>query len=63
MAVKVTSEVELCDSRDLEARRDRKRFRERKMPCVFGGGGRKTWIIKAFWSEKLETNLSVVNGL
>jgi len=41
MAVKVTSEVELCDCRDLEAKRDRERFRERKMPSVFGGGGRK----------------------
>jgi hypothetical protein len=27
------------------------------MPSVFGGGGRKTWIIKVFWSEKWRDEL------
>lgn len=44
----------VTECRDLEARRDKGRFRERKTPSVFGGGERETWIIKVLWSEKLE---------
>jgi hypothetical protein len=47
----------VTECRDLEARRDRESFRERKMPSVFGEGGRKTWIVKVFWSEKVERRI------
>jgi hypothetical protein len=52
MAVQEVKWNNVTKCRDLEARRDKERFRERKMPSVFGGGGRKTWIINPLKKTK-----------
>jgi hypothetical protein len=54
MAVQEVKWNNVTECRNSEGRRDQGRFRERKIPSVFGGEGRKTWIIKVFWSEKVE---------